>query len=323
MTTEGNTKGLDVLGQEVLWSSRGQQVMMQWEKCYMERCVEAMSIKPTDRVLEIGFGLAYSGSHIQKFKPQSHTIIECDEETLRRTREFAKKHNKVEVVAGTWQQHLPTLDLFDCVFFDDYPLPELEHANVLAANGASSGKRSRWHDFLDVVLKHCATGARISGYLALNLDLQRSGIHVEMSRVEVDVPEHCKYFPHKTALVPVITVVDPVAAGSFANAKEGMLLPLPQLSEKFQRAFECSGSLERTLLKGAPRWQKQIVEIRDFLSVDRVDALLHQYRKDTDDSDAFNRGKLSAFYDSQESRCEFLCRLKKKAAALEVEKGHA
>ncbi|KAI9994903.1 hypothetical protein PInf_011743 [Phytophthora infestans] len=143
MTTHGNSKGLDELGHEVLWSSRGQQVMMQWEKEYMELCVEGLAIQPTDRVLEIGFGLAYSATHIQRFRPKSHTIIECDEETLQRARQFAISHSGVEIVAGTWQQQLPMLSQFDCVFFDDYPLPELEFGGPDRVLGGQRSVRFR------------------------------------------------------------------------------------------------------------------------------------------------------------------------------------
>ncbi|KAF4046138.1 hypothetical protein GN244_ATG01480 [Phytophthora infestans] len=280
MTTHGNSKGLDELGHEVLWSSRGQQVMMQWEKEYMELCVEGLAIQPTDRVLEIGFGLAYSATHIQRFRPKSHTIIECDEETLQRARQFAISHSGVEIVAGTWQQQLPMLSQFDCVFFDDYPLPELEFGGPDRVLG---GQRSRWHDFLDVALKHCTTGARITGYLARKLDLQRSGCQVTVSRVQVDVPGHCKYFPHKTALVPVITVVDPIAAASLEPAGIDALLTTPRSSEKFQRAFECASSSERGLHSaGFLREREQITEVRNFLLAHELGALPYEQRDDND-----------------------------------------
>ncbi|RLN48511.1 hypothetical protein BBJ29_001769 [Phytophthora kernoviae] len=146
MTTQGNVKGLDELGNEVLWSSQGQQVMMQWEKQYMHVTVDALVIHPTDRVLEIGFGLAYSASHIQTYKPKSHTIIECDQETLQRAKSFADIHEGVQIVAGMWQQTLQTLDTFDCVFFDDYPLPELltESVDVSMDRSCSPGGTSFW-----------------------------------------------------------------------------------------------------------------------------------------------------------------------------------
>ncbi|CEG37509.1 Guanidinoacetate methyltransferase and related proteins [Plasmopara halstedii] len=315
MTTKGNIKGLDVLGNEVLWSSRGEQVMMQWERHYMELCVDALSIRPTDRVLEIGFGLAYSSTHIQKFHPRTHTIIECDLETLRRAQEFAKRHCGVKVVAGTWQQCLPTLDIFDCVFFDDYPLPELEQINNRIREETASGKRSRWHDFLDVALKHCTGGARISGYLAREVALQRPGCQVKVTRVKVDVPENCSYFPYKEALVPVITVVDPITAATLIDAKAIALLPLPHLSKKFQRAFERPSSLEITLQKGAPEWRKKVVDIRNFLLEDEVDVAIDNQRNDIGGSCTIDSDMTSALYKRGDSRLNYLCALKTKAAA--------
>lgn len=131
MTTRGNTLRHDACGRAVLTSSAGQQVMMEWEKEYMERCVDALGIRAgADRVLEIGFGLAYSAAHIQCFSPRRHAIIECDETVLERADVFAAMHSSVEVVRGTWQEKLPALGEFDCVFFDDFPLPELEQPRL-------------------------------------------------------------------------------------------------------------------------------------------------------------------------------------------------
>lgn len=131
MTTRGNALGVDERGRAVLTSSAGQQVMMEWERAYMERCVVALGIrKGVDRVLEVGFGLAYSATHIQRFGPRRHTIIECDEEALRRADAFAAAHPSVRVVRGTWQAALPALGEFDCVFFDDFPLPELQQSRL-------------------------------------------------------------------------------------------------------------------------------------------------------------------------------------------------
>ena len=50
------------------------QVMMAWEKPYMEHLIK--KLKPKGDVLEIGFGLGYSASAIQKYNITSHTIIE-------------------------------------------------------------------------------------------------------------------------------------------------------------------------------------------------------------------------------------------------------
>lgn len=136
----GNVEGHDEHGDAVLWSSQRQQVMMRWERAYMETCVDALCIGKGDRVLEIGFGLGYSAAHVQRFSPKRHTIVECDAAGLRAADAFAAVHApRVDVLRGTWQAQLPALAgrQFDCVFFDDYPLPELEAAGV-THNGSRS-----------------------------------------------------------------------------------------------------------------------------------------------------------------------------------------
>ncbi|TYZ58723.1 hypothetical protein PybrP1_004098 [[Pythium] brassicae (nom. inval.)] len=220
MRTFGNVEGVDERGAAVLWSSEGQQVMMQWERAYMETCVDALRIEPNDRVLEIGFGLGYSATHIQDFLPTRHTIVECDAAGLRAADAFAVAHApRVDVLRGTWQAALPELcgRHFDCVFFDDYPLPELEALGVTHNSSRSLRSRSRWHEFLDVVLPLVAVGGRITGYLARDIDLERRGCRVAITQVRVQTAENCTYFLRETALVPVITVSDE-SAGSDAGA---------------------------------------------------------------------------------------------------------
>lgn len=216
MTTRGNHLGRDAAGGAVLWSSAGQQVMMEWEEAYMERCVAALGVGSGDRVLEIGFGLAYSAASIQRRRPKLHTIIECDEEVLVRADAFAARHPSVRVVRGTWQRELPSLGEFDCIFFDDFPLPELvetsANATATAATLPLCPGRSRWHSFLDVALQHTALGSRITGYLARPLALARPGCKYSVQRVHVDVAADCNYFPYWTALVPLLTVEDTATA---------------------------------------------------------------------------------------------------------------
>ncbi|RQM24982.1 hypothetical protein B5M09_001795 [Aphanomyces astaci] len=173
-----NRYGTDVHEHEILLSSAGQQVMMAWEREYMEKCVDALGITPTSDVLEIGFGLAYSATHIQSYSPKSHTIIECDPVSLVELEVWAKTRPNVVIVAGTWQ-------------------------TVLASLG------SKWHDFLDATLNwHVNVGGRVTGYLAREIDLSRDGCHVAMTPFEVQVPLNCTYFPYKTALVPLVTLVE-------------------------------------------------------------------------------------------------------------------
>ena len=53
----------DICGNEILQDETGQhQVMMAWEKPYMEESIKILD--PFGKVLEIGFGMGYSASEI-------------------------------------------------------------------------------------------------------------------------------------------------------------------------------------------------------------------------------------------------------------------
>ena len=73
---------IDKYNKEILLQDNKYQVMMEWEKPYMEACID--KLKPSGNVLEVGFGMGYSATQIQKYKPKSHTIIEMDKEVLKR-----------------------------------------------------------------------------------------------------------------------------------------------------------------------------------------------------------------------------------------------
>ena len=89
MKDSQTTYGYDEQGKEIMLQGDFLQVMMAWEKPYMEACVDAL--KPSGDVLEIGFGLGYSATQIQKYSPKSHTIIECDPVVIERER-FRKRY---------------------------------------------------------------------------------------------------------------------------------------------------------------------------------------------------------------------------------------
>jgi precorrin-6B methylase 2 len=112
--------GKDEFGKEILLKDGKFQVMMEWEKPYMEACIDAL--KPSGDVLEVGFGCGYSATRIQSYKPKSHTIIEYHPVVAKKAREWAKQFPNVRIVEDTWQDALDKLGEFDAIFFDDYPL---------------------------------------------------------------------------------------------------------------------------------------------------------------------------------------------------------
>lgn len=101
------------------------QIMMEWEKPYMQTCIQ--KLQPFGDVLEIGFGLGYSATEIQKFPINSYTVIECDEKTYERALEWKKQYNHpINIIFGRWENVYKTLPKYDCVFFDDYDIKTLE-----------------------------------------------------------------------------------------------------------------------------------------------------------------------------------------------------
>ncbi|VHO04193.1 hypothetical protein [Candidatus Rhabdochlamydia sp. T3358] len=126
----------DENGQEILLKEDTFQVMMEWEKPYMQACVD--ELQPFGDVLEIGFGLGYSASHIQSYKPKSHTIIEYHPLIAQKARDFAKKYPHVTIIEDTWQNALKSLGVFDCIFFDDYPLESQQHLEKIEKESQES-----------------------------------------------------------------------------------------------------------------------------------------------------------------------------------------
>jgi len=109
---------------------------MPWERPYLEALVD--SLKPFGQVLEVGFGLGYAASRIQSFHPTHHTILESDPDVASAAREWASSHKHVKVIEGDWETYLPTLGVFDAIFFNECELdlgPAPETTNLIVQKG--------------------------------------------------------------------------------------------------------------------------------------------------------------------------------------------
>ncbi|DAZ97463.1 TPA: hypothetical protein N0F65_009946 [Lagenidium giganteum] len=313
-STTKNALGEDEYGRAILWSSAGQQVMMEWEKNYMEQCVDALCIQPHERVLEIGFGLAYSASRIQSYRPAVHAIIECDPMVLQKAHAFAATCPSVQIVEGLWQDVLHDLGIFDCVFFDDFPLPEIA---TQRSKDDNTQQRSRWHDFLDQALLHVAPGGRITGYLARDVGLERAGCVVTIKRVTVDVPSNCTYFPYGEALVPIIRVQDVHSASDSAVADQPLAWTLPAHSSTHR-----TNAVVRAMEAGAAATAKASLTSRLLTVRQRLDAEEEGPGADDDTvKEGVDGGEVdeptvrSQQYCDQQSRAEYLKALRTRAAA--------
>ena len=186
--------GKDVNNKDILTDASGQkQVMMEWEKPYMEAMVKKLN--PSGDVLEIGFGMGYSANAIQKFDINSHTIIEADENVLKKLKEWAplQKH-KVNIIEGCWQTHLSSMtQKFDNFFFDD--CPHLEYPDP---------KNIRWLVFYQqIIQKNVKKGAKFTFF---------SGSHF------VVVP--CSVFMKWDMCEFVTNIPESIARKGYANPKE-------------------------------------------------------------------------------------------------------
>jgi predicted O-methyltransferase YrrM len=184
------------------------QIMMEWEKPYMEKSIELLN--PFGKVLEIGFGLGYSATKICSFKNvKEYNVIECMPIVWEKFEEFKNKQQitrpdlKINLIKGRWEDVLQTTETFDSIYFDDYVL----NSDIDVGNRRMVNNRISY--FLQKVLQnHTKIGSRISFYSTINcLEMYKntSCIDVECSEYEIDIPSDCKYAKGDKMYIPIIT----------------------------------------------------------------------------------------------------------------------
>lgn len=184
------------------------QIMMEWEKPYMEKSIELLN--PFGKVLEIGFGLGYSATKICSFKNvKEYNVIECMPIVWEKFEEFKNKQQitrpdlKINLIKGRWEDVLQTTETFDSIYFDDYVL----NSDIDVGNRRMVNDRISY--FLQKVLQsHTKIGSRISFYSTVNcLEMYKntSCIHVECSEYKIDIPSDCKYAKGDKMYIPIIT----------------------------------------------------------------------------------------------------------------------
>ena len=170
------------------------QVMMEWEKPYMKALVK--NLKPKGHVLEIGFGLGYSATEIQKYNIKSHTIIESDLNIIHKLKLWAKKQkHKVFIVKGTWQNELKKLGKFDSIFFDDAPSkqePDEEQIRVYIF-------------YFEIIKKHVNKNARMTWYMDKPIYwICHPYTEWNIKEFKIKSPEHCKYTKNNVMFLPLL-----------------------------------------------------------------------------------------------------------------------
>ena len=184
------------------------QIMMEWEKPYMEKSIEILN--PFGKVLEIGFGLGYSATKICSFKNvKEYNVIECmpivweNFKKFKTEQQIARPELKINLIKGRWEDVLQTTEKFDSIYFDDYVL------NSDMDVGSRRITHNRGSHFLQKVLQnHTRIGSRISFYSTINcIEMYKniSCIHVECSEYKIEIPSDCKYAKGDKMYIPIIT----------------------------------------------------------------------------------------------------------------------
>ena len=201
----------------------GAQVMMEWEKPYMEAMVEKLN--PSGDVLEIGFGMGYSANAIQKFDINSHTIIEADPNVLKKLKDWApnQKH-KVNIIEGCWQARLPSMtQKFDNFFFDDFPHPEYPDPKNM---------RALYFQQL-IVQKNVKRGAKFTYFCTGSFINVLCSVYIrwDMYEFDIDVPKNIdqrgyknpeQIISKKKMYIPIITFnADSSEMGDYAYKLAG------------------------------------------------------------------------------------------------------
>jgi DNA-binding NarL/FixJ family response regulator len=218
----------DEQGKELLLKEGKFQVMMEWEKPYMEACIDAL--EPFGDVLEIGFGCGYSATRIQSYHTKSHTIIECDPLVAEKARQFAEKHPHVTIIENTWQDALASLGVFDIIFFDDYVLEteaemQAMQQKAVMSHAVLENGRQVLEGLQAVIAPHLPKSYRDEDLLEF--------VQLMISNGDVE-PKHLLSFLEDLKLDKQITVTQKQLAIDLSLAK-GLMTPADLVSFNSQR----------------------------------------------------------------------------------------
>ncbi len=108
----------------------GHPVMEDWEQGYMDM-LGAIAASKGGRVLELGYGMGLSSTAIQSHPIDSHIVIECHPDVIKKAVSDCKPaldNGRMHIYSGFWEDVTPTLasSIFDGILFDTYPLKEEE-----------------------------------------------------------------------------------------------------------------------------------------------------------------------------------------------------
>jgi len=185
----------DEFGKEILVRDDKYAVMSEWEKEYMEKCVDYLDVEEKD-ILEIGFGCGYSANRIQENNPKTHTIVECHPVVINKLKDWSKKFENIYIIEDIWQNVMTKLGKkYDRIFFDDFPASDNKFA------------LAQFLAFIDLALKYCLKNKGIiSCYLTESLRPYMKYFDVLYidHKFDIHIPRASDYIKQNFLLIPLI-----------------------------------------------------------------------------------------------------------------------
>ncbi len=190
----------DENGSDLLTDSENvHQIMMEWEKPYMEKSIEVLN--PFGKVLEIGFGMGYSATEICKnINVTEYTVIECKPNVWNKFEEWKvneRKDLKINLIKGRWEDVLETVDKFDCIYFDDY-------------STEGTAPATRINNFTYNIIKyHLKIGSKFTFFCTGNYNIFENVkcLQYEYNDFNIKIPKNCKYASGDKMYIPVYTLL--------------------------------------------------------------------------------------------------------------------
>ena len=185
----------DICGNDLLTDNDDNQIMMEWEKPYMEACIDNLDISGS--VLEVGFGLGYSARRIcSSPNITEYSVIESSPEVWGKFEEFRHdfSHIKMNLIKGRWEDVLCLCKKYDRCFFDDF---------------SSQQELSRFGNFfLNFVKNHFNMNCKIGAYSTTPAKLNLTGIKTSSIKYEINIPSYCKYAKGNIMYINTFELVD-------------------------------------------------------------------------------------------------------------------
>ena len=190
----------DSSGNEILQDEDGiHQVMMEWEQPYMEACIDILG--PFGSILEIGFGLGYSGRKLCLNKNvKKYSVIECSPIVWKRFEIFQQEIKEIrpeleiQLIKGRWQDVIYELPIYDSIFFDDYT----DSINYFETS-------IRINKFVHEILEnHSKIGTRIGFYSTVSKFCELDCLKITHTEYKIDIPDNCKYARGDKMYIPVL-----------------------------------------------------------------------------------------------------------------------